>query len=208
MNVFTSRFKPLCVSVALALTLTLLFSCEKEGADQSSASPAASPSSSGDVKIFKAPSPTSLKLAFVTNNSSEFWKIAAAGVHKYEREANVQVDIKMPPTGKTEEQNTTLENLLSQGYHGIAVSNTHWICAGRADDGRHNEFVILFARVSLLKCCDRIGFLILGLAMANGIEGFCNAVPAFVAIHAEETPAYGSDTTGAFFSEMITEATQ
>jgi len=63
-----------------------------------------------------------VKLAFVTNNASDFWKIAAAGVHKYEQEAKVQVDIKMPPTGKTEEQNQILENLSSQGYDGIAVS--------------------------------------------------------------------------------------
>jgi len=75
-----------------------------------------------DVKIFKADDPSNLKLAFVTNNASEFWKIAAAGVHKYEKEANVQVDVKMPPNGKTEEQTTILENLASQGYNGIAVS--------------------------------------------------------------------------------------
>ena len=63
-----------------------------------------------------------VKLAFVTNNTSEFWKIAANGVHKYEREGKVQVDIKMPPNGKTEEQNQILENLVSQGYDAIAVS--------------------------------------------------------------------------------------
>src|SRR5262245_51995063 len=63
-----------------------------------------------------------LKLAFVTNNTSEFWKIAGNGVHKYEREGKVQVDIKMPPNGKTEEQNQILENLVSQGYDAIAVS--------------------------------------------------------------------------------------
>jgi ribose transport system substrate-binding protein len=63
-----------------------------------------------------------LKLAFVTNNTSEFWKIAANGVHKYEAEGKVQVDIKMPPNGKTEEQNQILENLVSQGYDAIAVS--------------------------------------------------------------------------------------
>ncbi|HEY7118775.1 MAG TPA: sugar-binding protein [Tepidisphaeraceae bacterium] len=62
------------------------------------------------------------KLAFVTNNASEFWKIASNGVHKYEREGKVQVDIKMPPNGKTEEQNQILENLVSQGYDAIAVS--------------------------------------------------------------------------------------
>jgi ribose transport system substrate-binding protein len=73
-------------------------------------------------KITKASDPSALKLAFVTNNTSEFWKIASAGVHKYEKEAGVQVDIKLPPNGKTEEQNGYLENLVSQGYNGIAVS--------------------------------------------------------------------------------------
>ncbi len=63
-----------------------------------------------------------VKLAFVTNNTSEFWKIAANGIHKYEREAGVQVDIKMPPNGKTEEQNQIIENLVSQGYDSVAVS--------------------------------------------------------------------------------------
>jgi ribose transport system substrate-binding protein len=75
-----------------------------------------------DAHIIKAPDPDNLKLAFVTNNASEFWKIAAAGVHKFEKEAGVQVDIKTPTTGKTDEQNRILENLLSQGYNGIAVS--------------------------------------------------------------------------------------
>jgi ribose transport system substrate-binding protein len=63
-----------------------------------------------------------VKLAFVTNNASDFWKIAAAGVHKYEKEGKVQVDIKMPPNGTVEEQNRTLEELTSQGYDAIAVS--------------------------------------------------------------------------------------
>lgn len=63
-----------------------------------------------------------VKLAFVTNNSSEFWKIAAAGVRKYEAEGRVQVDVKMPPTGTPEEQNQIIENLASQGYDAIAVS--------------------------------------------------------------------------------------
>jgi ribose transport system substrate-binding protein len=63
-----------------------------------------------------------VKLAFVTNNTSEFWKIAAAGVHKYEQEAKVQVDIKLPPNGTPEDQNQILQNLSSQGYDAIAVS--------------------------------------------------------------------------------------
>jgi ribose transport system substrate-binding protein len=63
-----------------------------------------------------------VKLAFVTNNTSEFWKIAAAGVHKYEKEGKVQVDIKLPPNGTTEDQNQILQNLSSQGYDAISVS--------------------------------------------------------------------------------------
>ena len=63
-----------------------------------------------------------LKLAFVTNNASDFWKIAAAGVHKYEKEAGVHVDIKMPPNGTVSEQKQIIENLVSQGYNGIALS--------------------------------------------------------------------------------------
>ena len=63
-----------------------------------------------------------LKLAFVTNNASDFWNIAAAGVHKYEKESGIQVDIKMPPNGTVQEQNQILENLVTQGYDGIAIS--------------------------------------------------------------------------------------
>src|SRR5688572_5706634 len=46
-----------------------------------------------------------VKLAFVTNNPSDFWKIVSAGIRKYEKEAKVQVDVKMPPSGTPEEQN-------------------------------------------------------------------------------------------------------
>jgi ribose transport system substrate-binding protein len=62
------------------------------------------------------------KFAFVTNNASDYWKTAAAGVHKYEKESGVTVDIKLPPNGKVEEQNQMLEDLAAQGYDGIAVS--------------------------------------------------------------------------------------
>jgi ribose transport system substrate-binding protein len=70
----------------------------------------------------EAPPARILKLAFVTNNASDFWRIAAAGVKKYEREAKVQVDVKMPSTGTAAEQIQILENLSSQGYDAIAVS--------------------------------------------------------------------------------------
>jgi ribose transport system substrate-binding protein len=107
--------------VAGLSALSVLTSCK----DKDTASKDSGSSSGGDtpkVQIFKASDPSNLKLAFVTNNASEFWKIASAGVHKYEKEAGVQVDIKLPTTGKTDEQNRILENLSAQGYNGIAVS--------------------------------------------------------------------------------------
>jgi ribose transport system substrate-binding protein len=69
-----------------------------------------------------APAPSFVKLGFVTNNTSEFWKIAGAGIHKYEKEAKVQVDLKLPASGTAESQNQILQDLASQGYGAIAVS--------------------------------------------------------------------------------------
>jgi len=86
--------------VVLALALLALVACDR-----------------GEAGSAKA-----LKVAFVTNNTSDFWKIATAGIHKYEKEGKVQVDIKMPPNGTLAEQNQILETLVSQGYDAIALS--------------------------------------------------------------------------------------
>ncbi|WP_437593370.1 sugar-binding protein [Sorangium sp. So ce1000] len=86
------------------------------GCNEKSEGTGAAPAEGGGSK------PKIVKLAFVTNNASEFWKIAQAGVRKYEQESKVQVDVKMPSNGTTEEQNQILENLSSQGYDAIAVS--------------------------------------------------------------------------------------
>ena len=77
--------------------------------------------------VVKAPDGQPVKLAFVTNNPSEFWKLASNGVKKYVDEATargdkVSVDVKMPQNGQVSEQNQILEELIAQGYHGIAVS--------------------------------------------------------------------------------------
>jgi len=95
------------LAVVAALGLVALVSLSNVGCDKKGDSSASS---------------KTYKLAFVTNNASDFWKIAAAGVRKYEKEGKVQVDVKMPPNGTVEEQNRTLEELTSQGYDGIAVS--------------------------------------------------------------------------------------
>ncbi len=99
---------------AAVLALLTVLGCNKSNAGASGSQPSGSAAAAPAEKV--------VKLAFVTNNASEFWKIAAAGVRKYEKESKVQVDIKMPSNGTTEEQNQILENLASQGYDGIAVS--------------------------------------------------------------------------------------
>jgi ribose transport system substrate-binding protein len=94
----------------LALPLLLVLGCNNAKKD-SAAAPAGG---AAPGKI--------VKLAFVTNNASQFWKISEAGLRKYEKEAKVQVDMKMPPNGTPEDQNQILQNLASQGYDAIAVS--------------------------------------------------------------------------------------
>src|SRR5262245_41265681 len=97
----------------LASAAALVFACNKSE-PTGTASTARRPAEPSAPKI--------LKLAFVTNNAGEFWKIAQAGIRKYESESKVQVDVKIPANGKVEEQNQILENLASQGYDAVAVT--------------------------------------------------------------------------------------
>jgi ribose transport system substrate-binding protein len=110
----TTTIKTACKvsSVALALMLAAAPSggCNRKTGGEGTGAPPTTP----EAKL--------VKLAFVTNNTSEFWKIAAAGIRKYEQEGKVQVDVKLPPNGTPEDQNQILQNLASQGYDGIAVS--------------------------------------------------------------------------------------
>lgn len=64
-----------------------------------------------------------LKLAFVTNNASDFWTIARKGVEKADSELeNVSVEFKLPGEGTAAEQKRIIDDLLSTGIDGIAMS--------------------------------------------------------------------------------------
>ncbi len=64
-----------------------------------------------------------LQLAFVTNNSSDFWTIARKGTEKADAELNdVTVDFRLPADGTAAEQKRLLDDLLAKGVDGIAVS--------------------------------------------------------------------------------------
>src|SRR5690606_21157488 len=58
-------------------------------------------------------------------------------------------------------------------------------CAG--DDGRHDEFIALVARIRGAQAARSVVRKVLGLAVADRVVGFLHAVPALVAVHAEET---------------------
>lgn len=95
--------------LALLLSLSLLAACGSSNpapvAPSSPAGPQAKP-----------------QLAFVTNCVAEFWTVATFGVDAAKKEFGVEAVVRMPPNGTAEEQKRILEDLLSKGVHGIALS--------------------------------------------------------------------------------------
>jgi ribose transport system substrate-binding protein len=63
------------------------------------------------------------KLAFVTNNASDFWVIARKGTEKAAKEnPNIEVQFTIPADGTAAEQQRLVDDLLARGIHGIAIS--------------------------------------------------------------------------------------
>src|SRR3954447_10184922 len=63
------------------------------------------------------------RLAFVTNNASDFWTIARKGVEKADAElADVTAEFKIPSDGTAAEQKRIVDDLLAKGVDGIAIS--------------------------------------------------------------------------------------
>ncbi len=63
-----------------------------------------------------------LRLAFVTNNASDFWKIAEAGTTKAAEELGCDVLFRIPSRGTAEEQQSIVQDLIVSGVKGIAIS--------------------------------------------------------------------------------------
>ncbi len=63
------------------------------------------------------------KVAFVTNNASEFWTIARKGTEKAAAELpNVEVEFRIPGEGTAAEQQRIVDDLLAKGIEGFAIS--------------------------------------------------------------------------------------
>ena len=64
-----------------------------------------------------------IKLAFVTNNSADFWTIARRGVEKADAElADVDVEFRLTSPADAAEQQRIVDDLLTKGVSGIAIS--------------------------------------------------------------------------------------
>ncbi len=64
-----------------------------------------------------------LKLAFLTNNASDFWTIARAGCNQAEKEVpNIKLEFRIPSDGTAAEQTRIFDDLLVKGTNGIALS--------------------------------------------------------------------------------------
>lgn len=100
------------VAIASVLAGLLLAGCQggaKEGGDTAGG---------GETKG----SGEKIKLAFVTNNSSDFWTIARKGTEKATSEMpNVEVNFVLPD-GSAADQKRVLDELLTTGVDGIAIS--------------------------------------------------------------------------------------
>jgi len=79
--------------------------------------------SSGTTPATAASDKKPLKLAFVTNGTSDFWSIARAGVKKATTEdPTLTVDFREIQNGTPAEQREALDDLTANGTQGIAIS--------------------------------------------------------------------------------------
>ncbi len=63
------------------------------------------------------------KVAFVTNNASDFWTIARKGTEKAAADIpTVDVEFRINSDGSAAEQQRVVDDLLAKGIHGIAIS--------------------------------------------------------------------------------------
>jgi ribose transport system substrate-binding protein len=64
-----------------------------------------------------------LKLAFLTNNASDFWTIARAGCNQAQKEVkDISVEFRIPSDGSAAVQTQIFDDLLVKGIDGIAIS--------------------------------------------------------------------------------------
>lgn len=61
-------------------------------------------------------------VAFVTNQIADFWNIAKAGCMDAEKDVDINVDVRMPSEATATEQMRVVEDLITSGIDGLAIS--------------------------------------------------------------------------------------
>ncbi|RYG75071.1 ABC transporter substrate-binding protein [bacterium] len=109
------------LALSSALTLLPLVGCNNPSSGGNTVT--VEPGSSSASNAAAGSGGKELKLAFVTNNPSDYWTIARRGVEKADKELdNVTVDVKLPAQGTAAEQTQLVNDLLAKGVDGIAIS--------------------------------------------------------------------------------------
>jgi ribose transport system substrate-binding protein len=92
----------------VALAAALIIACNKPAGGNSATSP------TGSAKK---------RVAFVTNNASDYWTIARRGTEKADAELpDIEVDFKIPSDGTAAEQTRIVNDLVAGGISGMAIS--------------------------------------------------------------------------------------
>ena len=92
-----------------ALILLLLAGCSRPDNAPTSSAP--------------APAAAKRRIAFVTNNASDFWTIARRGTEKADQELDsVDVEFRITADGTASEQRRIVDDLMTKGVAGFAIS--------------------------------------------------------------------------------------
>ncbi|HTQ12059.1 MAG TPA: substrate-binding domain-containing protein, partial [Fimbriimonadaceae bacterium] len=105
--------------IAAGLLALVAIGCKTDEGSNGTASTGPGASNPAAPKSDKKP----LKLAFVTNGTSDFWSIARAGIKKAtDEDPSLHVDFRELPNGSPAEQQQALDDLTVAGTQGIAIS--------------------------------------------------------------------------------------
>ena len=108
------------ISAALAAAMLVLVGC---GSGDKADAPTDTTKPKDAAEAPKKELGTQTKIAFVTNNVSDYWTAARKGVEKADKELDkYEIEFQMPADGSAAEQKRVIDNLLSKGVKGIAVS--------------------------------------------------------------------------------------
>jgi ribose transport system substrate-binding protein len=126
-------FHPLCNESSLIMKrvslLALFLLSAFAGCGKSTTEPTASTDlrvitdSSTDPAADAKSGEQAVRIAFVTNQIADFWKLAAAGCVDAEKDlGDVEVEVRMPTQATAAEQKRIVEDLMSSGVGGFAIS--------------------------------------------------------------------------------------